>query len=85
MENLNEQEVTNEVTELTVVKKEGLLAKAKNGVKKHGKKIVGAVLLAGVGIVAYATGKKAGSRQDDSEDDLAIYDLDVEDIPDDEE
>ena len=79
---VNEQE---NGTELTIVKKESFISKAAKGVKKHGKKIVGAVLLTIAGVAVYGAGKKAGSRQDDSEDDLVIYDLDAEDIPDDEE
>ena len=85
MELVKEQEVNEQTTELTVAKKEGILALAKNGVKKHGKKIGGAIVLCVAGIAAYALGKKAGSKQEDSEEDLVIYDLDAEDIPDDEE
>ena len=85
MELVKEQEVNEQTTELTVVNKEGVLTKAKNGVKKHGKKIGGAIVLCVAGIAAYALGKKAGSKQEDSEEDLVVYDLDVEDIPDDEE
>lgn len=84
--NNENQEVNDQTTELTVVKKESFISKAAKGVKKHGKKIGGAVLLTVAGIAAYALGKKAGSKQQDENcDDLVIYDLDVEDIPDDEE
>ena len=82
---VKEQEVNEQTTELNVVKKEGILTKAKNSVEKHGKKIGGAIVLCVAGIAAYALGKKAGSKQEDSEEDLVIYDLDSEDIPDDEE
>lgn len=84
----NENQEVNEQengTELTVVKKEGLLTKAVKGAKKHGKKIVGAVILCGAGIAAYALGKKAGSKQGEDCEDLVIYDLDVEDIPSDDD
>lgn len=86
MEVLEKTEVNEqEGTELNIVKKEGILTKAKNGVKKHSKKIGGAIVLCVAGIAAYTLGKKAGSKQEDSEEDLVIYDLDSEDIPDDEE
>ena len=83
--NNENQEVNEQEVELTVVKKEGILTKVVNGTKKHGKKILTGILVAGAGIVAYTLGKKAGSKQDDSEEDLVVYDLDSEDIPDDEE
>lgn len=79
---VNEQE---NGTELTIVKKESFISKAAKGVKKHGKKIVGAVLLTIAGVAVYGAGKKAGSKQQDEDcEDLVIYDLDSEDIPDDE-
>ena len=43
-------------------------------------KIVGAVLLAGVGIAGFAIGKNFGSKDEsDDYDDLEIIDLDAED------
>ena len=80
---VNEQE--NGTAELSVVKKESFISKAAKGVKKHGKEIVGAVLLTIAGVAVYGAGKKAGSKQQDEDcEDLVIYDLDSEDIPDDE-
>lgn len=79
MEALENNEVMeNQENEVTVVAKEGFFTKAKNVVTKHGKKIVGAVLLAGVGIAGYALGKNSGKSSDDY-DDLEIIDLDAVD------
>lgn len=75
----NNEVIENQENEVAVAEKEGFLTKAKNVVTKHGKKIVGAVLLAGVGIAGYAIGKNSG-KSSDNYDDLEIIDLDVEDI-----
>lgn len=76
MEALENNEVME--NEVEVVEKEGFWTKAKNVVTKHGKKIVGAVLLAGVGIAGYAIGKNSGKSSNDY-DDLEIIDLDAVD------
>ena len=72
-----ENEDQKDSLEVTIVEKESFLTKAKNVITKHGKKIVGAVLLAGVGIAGFAIGKNSGSK--DESDDLEIIDLDAED------
>lgn len=75
-----ENEDQKDSLEVTIVEKESFLAKAKNVITKHGKKIVGAVLLAGVGIAGFAIGKNSGSKDEsDDYDDLEIIDLDAED------
>lgn len=74
----NNEAMENQENEVEVVEKDGFWTKAKNVVTKHGKKIVGAVLLAGVGIVGYAIGKNSGKSSNDY-DDLEIIDLDAVD------
>ena len=67
VENVVEETVETTDTESTNVIVEAepkFYEKALAGIQKHGKKIAGAALLAGLGIVAYALGKKAGSDDD---------------------
>lgn len=76
---VNEKEDQKDSLEVTIVEKESFLTKAKNVITKHGKKIVGAVLLAGVGIAGFAIGKNSGSKDEsDDYDDLEIIDLDLD-------
>ena len=76
---VNEKEDQKDSLEVTIVEKESFLTKAKNVITKHGKKIVGAVLLAGVGIAGFAIGKNSGSKDEsDDHDDLEIIDLDLD-------
>lgn len=60
-------EVTNEVA--TVEKKEskvkGALSKVGAGVKKHGGKVVGALLVGGLAVAAFALGKKTKCEDSD--------------------
>lgn len=71
----NEKEIKEEVTmekleetcEVVEVEKESLLSKAKNGLKKHGKKVAVGAAVAVAGVVGYLLGSK-------SEDDYEYID-----------
>lgn len=77
----NEDQKESTELEVTVIEKDSFGTKLKKGVKKHGKKIGGAIVLCVAGIAAYALGKKSGSKQVESDDydDIEIIDLDAED------
>ena len=55
-----------------VVKKEGIVSKAKNLITKHGKKIGAIALAAAVGGVGYALGKKSSSDTTEEESDEQV-------------
>lgn len=57
IKNINEE--TTEVAEVKESKVKGFVSKVGNGVKKHGKKIVAGVTIVGLGLAAYALGKKS--------------------------
>lgn len=73
------EEVKEEVTEVKKVavaeeEKEGFLTKAKNGFKKHGKKVAVGAAVAAAGVIGYMLGLKT----DDSE--YVVYDMDDPDL-----
>lgn len=74
--NMEELENAGE-TEMAVETKEGLGSKVKNGIKKHGKKILTGVGIAVGGAILYGLGKKSGTSYTTIEEDTDIYDLDV--------
>lgn len=64
----NVETIDVETTEVNVeakTKAEGLLSKAKTGLKKHGKKVAAFAAVATVGLIGYALGSK--SKGDDSD------------------
>lgn len=60
-ENVNEEVTMEELEEVCEVEevKEGLLTKAKNGFKKHGKKVAVGAAVAVAGVVGYMLGSKS--------------------------
>ena len=79
MKNEEIKEVKEEVVEATVVEeevKEGFLTKAKNGLKKHGKKIAVGAAVAAAGVVGYMLGLKT----DDDSEYIDAYDLGDSDL-----
>ena len=79
MKEIKNEEVTMEEMEVACVeeKKEGFLIKAKNGLKKHGKKVVVGAAVAAVGLIGYALGARPKNDSEDS------YDYDPESFGDD--
>ena len=79
MKNEVKEEIKEEVVEATVVEeeevKEGFLTKAKNGLKKHGKKVAIGAAVAAAGVVGYMLGLKT----DDDSEYIDAYDLDDSD------
>lgn len=79
MKNEVNEEIKEEVVEATVVEeeevKEGFLTKAKNGLKKHGKKVAIGAAVAAAGVVGYMLGLKT----DDDSEYIDAYDLDDSD------
>ena len=79
MKNEEIKEVKEEVVEATVVEeevKEGFLTKAKNGLKKHGKKVAIGAAVAAAGVVGYMLGLKT----DDDSEYIDTYDLGDSDL-----
>lgn len=79
MKEIKNEEVTMEEMEVACVeeKKEGFLTKAKDGLKKHGKKVVVGTAVAAVGLIGYALGARLKNDSEDS------YDYDPESFGDD--
>ena len=76
LETINEETTEENIEEET--KSEGLLSKAKTGLKKYGKKVVAFTAVATAGLIGYALGSR--SRYDDSDlidaDDVRYIDVD---------
>ena len=58
IKNINNEETT-EVAEVKESKVKGFMSKVGAGVKKHGKKVVAGVAIAGLGLAAYALGTRS--------------------------
>ena len=80
MEEIKKMEELEEVVELAEEsKKEGLFVKAKNGFKKHGKKIAaGAAIGAGL-LIGYMLGNKSGKDDYDADEYDEDNVIDIED------
>ena len=85
-EDIKETEVKEEVIEVVddtcEEEKTGIFSKAKNGVKKHGKKIAALAVLGTVGLIGYALGSKSSNNASDEYDDDIVADLDYSEFDD---